>query len=73
MFRTAPLAQAAGSACSSRKQKLSTVLTAMQTPRRVAESALRFSLSPYTTAAEIDYAADCIARHYEALKRYERR
>ena len=64
---------AAGSACSSRKQKLSTVLTAMQTPRRVAESALRFSLSPYTTAEEIDYAADCIRKHYELLKRYERR
>ena len=64
---------AAGSACSSHKQKLSTVLTAMQVPRRAAESALRFSLSPYTSAEEIDYAADCIARHYELLKRYERR
>ena len=64
---------AAGSACSSHKQKVSTVLTAMQVPRRVAESALRFSLSPFTTAEEIDYAADCIARHYEMLKRYERR
>ena len=64
---------AAGSACSSHKQKLSTVLTAMQVPRRVAESALRFSLSPFTTAEEIDYAAACIAKHYEMLKRYERR
>lgn len=64
---------AAGSACSSHKQKLSTVLQAMQVPRRVAESALRFSLSPYTTAEEIDHAADCIARHYALLKRYERR
>ncbi len=64
---------AAGSACSSHKQKVSTVLTAMQVPRRVAESALRFSLSPFTTAEQIDYAADCIARHFEMLKRYERR
>jgi len=64
---------AAGSACSSHKQKISTVLSAMQVPRRVAESALRFSLSADTTAGQIDYAADCIARHYEALKRYERR
>ena len=64
---------AAGSACSSHKQKLSAVLTAMGVSRRVAESALRFSLSPYTTAEEIDYAADYIARHYEMLKRYERR
>ncbi|MBQ9300522.1 MAG: cysteine desulfurase [Clostridia bacterium] len=64
---------AAGSACSSHKQKVSTVLSAMQVPRRVAESALRFSLSPFTTAEEIDYAAECIAKHYELLKRYERR
>lgn len=64
---------AAGSACSSHKQKLSTVLSAMQVPRRVAESALRFSLSPFTAAEEIDYAADCIDRHYDMLKRYERR
>ena len=64
---------AAGSACSSHKQRLSTVLQAMQVPRRVAESALRFSLSPYTTAEEIDYAADCIEKHYQLLKRYERR
>ena len=64
---------AAGSACSSHKQKISTVLTAMGVPRRVAESALRFSLSPYTTLEEADYAANCIARHYEALRRYERR
>lgn len=64
---------AAGSACSSHKQKLSTVLSAMNVPRRVAESALRFSLSPFTTMEEIDYAADCIGRHYDLLKRYERR
>ena len=64
---------AAGSACSSHKQKLSTVLQAMQVPRRVAESALRFSLSPFTTVEQADYAADCIARHYDLLKRYERR
>ena len=64
---------AAGSACSSHKQKLSTVLTAMQVTRRTAEAALRFSLSPFTTAEQIDRAADCIARHYEMLKRYERR
>ena len=62
-----------GSACSSRKQKLSAVLSAMNIPRRQAESAIRFSLCPYTTEEQIDYAADCIARHYEMLKRYERR
>ena len=64
---------AAGSACSSHKQKISTVLSAMGVQRRVAESALRFSLSPETTFEQADYAADCIARHYDMLKRYERR
>ena len=64
---------AAGSACSSHKQKLSAVLSAMQVSRRVAESALRFSLSPFTTEAEIDYALSCIGRHYDMFKRYERR
>ena len=62
-----------GSACSSRKQKLSPVLSAMNVPRRQAESAIRFSICPYTTMEQVDFAADCIARHYEKLKRYERR
>ena len=62
-----------GSACSSRKQKISTVLAAMNTPRKQAESAIRFSLSPYTTMEEIDYAVECIRRHYDMFKRYERR
>ncbi len=62
-----------GSACSSRKQKISTVLAAMNTPRKQAESAIRFSLSPYTTMEEIVYALSCIRRHYDMFKRYERR
>ena len=62
-----------GSACSSRKQKISAVLAAMGVQRKQAESAIRFSLSPYTTMEQVDYAADCIKRHYDLLKRYERR
>lgn len=62
-----------GSACSSRKQKISTVLAAMNTPRKQAESAIRFSLSPFTTMEEIDYAVSCIRCHYDMFKRYERR
>ena len=62
-----------GSACSSRKQKISTVLAAMNIPRKQAESAIRFSLSPETTMEEIDYAVSCIRRHYDMFKRYERR
>lgn len=64
---------AGGSACASHKQKISAVLAAMHVNRKQAESALRFSLCPYTTVEEIDYAAECIRRHYDMFKRYERR
>ena len=46
-----------GSACSSKKLKVSSVLTAMGISPARAEWALRFSLSPHTTLEEIDYAA----------------
>ena len=38
-----------------------------------AEWALRFSLSPYTTLEEIDYAAEVLERNYALLKRFRRR
>ena len=63
----------AGSACASRKQKISPVLKAMHVRQELADCSLRFSLSPMTTAEEIDYAAERCALHYEALKRYTRR
>ncbi len=62
-----------GSACSSKKLKVSAVLTAMGIAPATAEWAVRFSLSPYTTDDEIDYAAGRIAAHYDLLKRYVRR
>ena len=62
-----------GSACSSKKMKVSAVLTAMGMKPREAEWALRFSLSPYTTFEEIDYAAKVVKEKYEILKRFQRR
>ena len=62
-----------GSACSSKKLKVSGVLTAMGISPSVAEWAVRFSLSPYTTDEEIDYAAQRIGVQYDLLKRYQRR
>ena len=62
-----------GSACSSKKLKVSGVLTAMGIPPRTAEWAVRFSLSPHTTMEEIDYAADRIGVLYDRLKRFQRR
>ena len=54
----------AGSACASRKQKISPVLKAMGVSTERADCSLRFSLCPYTTEEEIDYAAACVEKHY---------
>ena len=62
-----------GSACSSKKLKVSAVLTAMGIKTSVAEWAVRFSLSPHTTDEEIDYAAGRIGILYDLLKRFQRR
>ena len=62
-----------GSACSSHKQKVSSVLRAMNTPKAQAESALRFSLCPDNTPEEMAQVAAAIARHYAVLSRYQRR
>ena len=63
----------AGSACASRKQKISPVLRAMGIPTQQADCSLRFSLSPETTAEEVDYAAERAAHHYRILKKFTRR
>lgn len=62
-----------GSACSSKKLKVSGVLTAMGIAPARAEWALRFSLSPHTTMEEIDDAATKLGRIYDMLKRFKRR
>lgn len=62
-----------GSACSSKKLKVSSVLTAMGMAPAKAEWAVRFSLSPHTTEEEIDYAAGKIGAVYDVLKRFQRR
>ena len=62
-----------GSACSSKKLKVSGVLTAMGIAPSRAEWALRFSLSPHTGEEEIDYAARRLGELYAQLKKYTRR
>ena len=62
-----------GSACSSKKRKLSPVLLEMGVSPDRAEWALRFSLCPYTTEEEIDYAAKVAGEKYEILKKFQRR
>ena len=62
-----------GSACSSKKLKVSRVLTAMGISPATAEWALRFSLSPHTTMEEIEYAAAAVEKCYGLLRRFQRR
>lgn len=62
-----------GSACSSRKQKVSGVLTAMHVPNQLADCALRFSFCPDNTEEDIRYTAERIAAHYAMLAKYVRR
>lgn len=62
-----------GSACSSKKRKVSAVLTAMGIAPDRAESALRFSLSPHTSDEEIELAAAALQKLYPQLKKYARR
>lgn len=63
----------AGSACASRKQKISPVLKAMGVSTEQADCSLRFSLCPETTMEEIDYAVECTVKQWEMLRKYTRR
>ena len=62
-----------GSACSSHKQKVSPTLRAMNTPQRLAESALRFSLCPENTLAEMEQVAAACGQNYAVLSKFQRR
>jgi len=63
----------AGSACASRKQKISPVLRAMGVSTSRADCSLRFSLCRENTDEEMDYTAERAAFHYEILKKYTRK
>ena len=62
-----------GSACAAHKQKVSAVLLAMHAPRHLAESALRFSLSPENTVEEMEQVAKACQKNYGILSRFQRR
>ena len=62
-----------GSACSSKKRHISRVLSEMGINPDTAESAVRFSLCPYTTREEAVEAARAAAECHELLKRFKRR
>ncbi len=58
-----------GSACSSHKKGPSYVLTAIGTDRRLIDGSIRFSLSEFTTEAEIDYTIEKLEEAVKKLRR----
>ncbi|AEE96876.1 cysteine desulfurase family protein [Mahella australiensis] len=62
-----------GSACSSRKQKVSHVLKAMGLPTASCESAIRFSLSTLNTQDDIEYTINAVRQIVPSLMRFSRR
>lgn len=58
-----------GSACNSRKKKLSYVLTEMGLKSEIADSAVRFSLSGFNTEEEIDYTIDVLQKEIPILRK----
>lgn len=62
-----------GSACASRKQKVSGVLSAMGLTTQQADCTIRMSLCPELTEADMDETVAAMAKHYEMLKAFVRR
>ncbi len=62
-----------GSACSAHKKGANRVLAALGVSPARQESALRFSLCPFNTEAEMDEAAQMLCEQVAFLRRYQRR
>jgi cysteine desulfurase len=65
----AGVACSVGSACSSGSTELSPTLRAMELPKDLVASSLRFSFGAATTQAEIDEAVKRIARVFREVRR----
>jgi cysteine desulfurase len=67
-FALRDLAVSAGAACSSDSEEASYVLRALGRTDAEARSSLRFSLGRFTTAADIEFAVECVAREVPRLR-----
>lgn len=67
------VAVSTGSACTSTHAEASPVLRAMGVPARLAKASLRLSLGRFTTADEVDRAADRIVAEVTRLRSLKRR
>lgn len=63
----------AGSACSSNKPHVSSVLTSIKLPNERLESTLRFSFSEENTMEQVDYAVEEIKKLLPMLRKYTRK
>lgn len=64
----AELAVSAGSACATGAEEASYVLRALGRSNQLAQSSIRFSLGRFTTASEIDRAAEIVTREVQRLR-----
>ena len=62
-----------GSACNSKKESVSYVLSAMNFSKERTDSAIRFSFSHFNTKEEMDYVCDVVKKEVENLLRIMRR
>lgn len=62
-----------GSACSSKKNRDSHVLTAMGLERKLIGGTLRFSFSPLTTTEEVEKGVDILAEEVTQLRKFTKR
>jgi len=62
-----------GSACSSRKKKISHVLRALGLDDKTAEGTVRFSFSPLNTEEEVNAGLEILIQSIKQLRRFKRR
>ena len=69
-YGLADLCVASGSACTSLSNEASHVLRALGRPAALAQSSIRFSLGRQSTAAEVDFAVECVLRAVRHLRSF---
>ena len=61
-----------GSACTSRKDKISHVIKALNLPKSYRNGSIRISLCPYNTEKEVEYTVQSLKKHVEDLRKIMR-
>lgn len=69
-YGLADLCVASGSACTSLRNEASYVLRALGRPAALAQSSIRFSFGRQSTAAEVDFAVECVLRTVRHLRSF---